>query len=168
MLAGIVIQTADLKWLVPMAVGAVALLGCVIALFVNRSWSLVAIAALAAALIGASVFTKVSVSREGLIVETAQLSAQVLTDLQAVGKANSDAIGQLTSRINELAAATQKVASGQPAGSTQTLELNKISEETKKIQGTINMNDDLLKNVGKNNELIKQQMRVLDPTRWRF
>src|SRR3712207_5865247 len=115
MFQAIAFQTADLKWLVPMVIGSLALLGCVAALFRNQSWTLAIIAVLAVGLIGASVFNKISVTKEGVIIETAEKGAQLLQDLQAAAKSNSDAIGQLTTRVNELAAVTQKIATAQPS-----------------------------------------------------
>jgi hypothetical protein len=159
MFSNIAFQTADLKWLLPLAIGTIVLFGCAIAMFTNRSWTLALIAGLAVALIGASVFTKVSVTKEGIIIETAQMSVQVLSDLQTAAKANSEAINRLTSRVNELATITQKLTGnlqlgGQPAGSV----LGEISQDTKQIQDNLKINENLLKGVGRNNDAIRRQL----------
>jgi methyl-accepting chemotaxis protein len=161
MFQAITFQTADLKWLVPMIIGALALLGCVAALFRNQSWTLAIIAVLAVGLIGASVFNKVSVTKEGVIIETAQLSAQVLVDLQAAAKSDSDAIGQLTTRVNELATVTQKIAAAQPSGQNHSAELNQISQDAQKIQTEVQQNRRVLQDVGKNSERLVDQLKQL-------
>ena len=163
MLTGIAFQTADLKWLVPMIVGAVALIGCVIAFIVrpNQGWNLIVVSVLAVALIGASVFTKVSVGKDGIIIETAQLSAQVLSDLEKASKANSDAIGQLTTRVDQLAAVTKQVSAAQPTGADHASELTQISKDAQQIQGSLKLNQELLTGVGKNNQRIKMQLDKL-------
>jgi mevalonate kinase len=160
MFTGIALQTADLKWLVPMVIGSLTLLGCVAAFIwrPNRDWTSLPIPVLAVALIGASVFTKVSVTKDGFTIETAQLSAQVLTDLQTVTKANSDAISQLTTRLDDLATVTKKVAEAQPANASHAAEFSQITQATQKIQSILKTNQDLLKGVGANNELIKMQI----------
>jgi formylmethanofuran dehydrogenase subunit E-like metal-binding protein len=160
MFSGVEIQTADLKWLVPMIVGAIALIGCVIAFVLrpNRDWTVIIIATLAVALIGASVFTKVSVTKDGVIIETAQLSAQVLDDLQKASKANSDAISQLSTKLDQLTAVTKKVADAQPLGSVHASDLNQISQDTQKIQDALKSNNLLLNDVSANAAKLKLQL----------
>lgn len=158
----IVFQTADLKWLVPMVIGAIALLGCIVALIRNDfGWTLTVVAVLAVALIGASVFTKISVTKEGVIVETAQMSIQSLTELQKAAKANSDAITKLAVRVDQLASVSQKIATTQPGSATHSEELGQISKDAKAIQGDAKVTNDLLVGVGKNNDLLKMQLEKL-------
>jgi|GEM_PF-5433535 len=161
MFSSVVFQTADLKWFVPMIVGAVSLIGCVVALFWNRSWSLAVVGTLAVALIGASVFNKISVTKEGVIIETAQLSAQALVDLQNAAKSNSDAIAQLTTKVNDLALITQKALSTQSTGSSDAGEINKITRDTRAIQEQIKQNDLAIQNIGRNNERITESIGKL-------
>jgi hypothetical protein len=159
MLSGIALQTADLKWLVPMIVGSLALLGCLIALFVRGgSWTLIVIAGLSVALIGASVFTKISVNKDGFIIETAQLSAQVLADLEKASKANADAISQLTTRVDQLAAVTQQISEAQPSAAERAPALNQINQSAQKVQEALKLNNAALKNVGMNNALLQQRI----------
>jgi len=159
MLSGIALQTADLKWLVPMIVGSIALLGCLIALLIGRGgWTLVVIAGLAVALIGASVFTRISVNKDGVFIETAQLSAQVLGDLEKASKANADAVSQLTARVDALTAVTKQISEAQPAAADRAPELAQISQSSQKIQEALKTNRDALTNVGKTNALIQKQI----------
>jgi hypothetical protein len=158
MFANITFHTEDLKWLVPMVAGSIALLGCVVALFLNRSWSLAVVGALAVALIGASVFTKVSLTKEGFTIETAQQSVQALDGLKTVAQQNSDAITQLTSKVNDLTAIVEKIGNTQPAGNSHTDDLKKITEGTQQIQGQIKHNDAVLQNVGKSIETLNKSI----------
>jgi long-subunit acyl-CoA synthetase (AMP-forming) len=163
MFANIVLQTDDLKWLLPLGVGALVLLICVIAVFSNirRDWVLIVMAVLSVAMIGASVFSKISLTREGVIVETAQLSAKVLVDLQTAAKANSDSIGQLNSRLDQLADVVKKIADTQPAAASHSETLGQIKSNTQQIQNAVKSNEDLLKGVGQSNEILKMQLNKL-------
>jgi hypothetical protein len=163
MLSGIALQTADLKWFVPMVVGAIALIGCIVAFLVrpNQGWNLSVVAALAVALIGASVFTKVSVTTEGVTIETAQLSAQVLSDLETASKANTNAITELSVRVDQLAAVTKQVSAAQPATSSHADELGQISQDAQKIQESLKANNAILQQVGRNNALIQKSLGIV-------
>ena len=158
MFSSITFHTEDLKWLVPMAVGSIALLGCVVALFRSRDWSLAVVGGLAVALIGASVFTKVSLTKEGFTIETAQQSVQALDGLKSVAQQNSNSIVQLTTKVNELASIVEKISVSQPAGATHTEEIKKITEGTQQIQGQIKHNDAVLQNVGKSIQTINKSL----------
>jgi hypothetical protein len=155
MFSNIQFHTEDLKWLVPMAVGSIALMGCVVALFFNRSWTLAIIGGLAVALIGASVFAKVSLTKEGFTIETAQLGAQALEGLKTVAQQNSNAITQLTAKVDELTNIVEKVSSSQPGGTSHSDDLKKITEGTRQIQGQVRQNELVLQNVGKSISTIK-------------
>jgi hypothetical protein len=160
MTSGVAFQMADLKWLVPMIVGAVALIGCIVIFFKrpNQGWNLSVVAVLAAALIGASVFSQISLTKDGIIIETATASNQVLVGLQQAAKTNADTIAQVSARVDQLAAVTKQISDAQSAGSATSSALSQFSQDAQKIQDALKANSALLDTIGLNNAAIKAQL----------
>ena len=161
-MSGIALQTADLKWLVPMIIGSIALLAYIYAFMRNPNlgWTSIAIPFLAVVLIGASLFSKFSFTKEGITIETTlNESTKALTDLQTATKANSVAIGELTTRLNQLATVTQKVDATQPTGSQHAAEIGQITQATQKIQAILKANEATLNRVNESTTRLKMQLQ---------
>lgn len=162
MFRDLVLRSDDLQWFVPMLVGALVLTIATIAMFVVKSWTVVIVATLATALIGASVFAKVSVTKDGIIIETAKLSVAALENLEKASRANADALSSLSGRVDQLAATALKISAAQSTGgSTAAAELKEISKEATVIQNATKQTDRLLQDVEKKTELIRAQINQL-------
>lgn len=118
----------DLKWLIPMVIGSLGFVGCIVALFLARArgWALLVVTVLSAALLGGSIFNKLSLTKEGLVVETAQANLDALQNVKQAIKLNSDALQKLSDRVDQIAKVTSALG-------TQPQTPNAISNQAQNI-----------------------------------
>jgi len=156
------VEIDTLKWLAPMAIGAVALLITLAALYRGRNvgvWLFAAV--LSAALVGGAVFGRVSISQEGLIIETVAAGAQSLVDLQTAVDANASAIEALSMQIASLAQ-----ASAESPGSTVSREaLQRVITGINPIVNSLEVNRQTLEAITQTNAAIARNLEVLQSNR---
>ncbi len=153
----------DLLWLAPVIVGAVGATALLISIVRGLNSGTASIALVCCvALLGAGVFTKIVFSpKDGLVVETAQASANSLVDLKKAVDANAAAITELTTKLKELAAAGQKSSDVDP-----NLNWTSILQSTTALQLKNERNAELLGNVEKNNDVLLQNIEKLKSSGW--
>ena len=152
-----------LKWLAPMAVGAVALLIALAGLFRGRNvgvWVLAAV--LSAALVGAGVFGRISLSKEGLIIETVVAGVESLNELRMAVDDNAMAIASLTSQIGELARVSAETPGTNPATSQA---FRQILTDSNAIISDVEVNRQRLDAILQTNEAITRTLQDLQPVR---
>lgn len=162
-----IVVLEDLKWLVPMVAGTIGFLGCTVALFRSLSnYAVLIVAILSATLIGASVFSKVSFTKEGLIVETAKQNLTSLQNLEMSAKNTAAIIDQLTNRLDSLSARVDNLlpkTTGAGAAPTD----KAVKDAAKAIDEAVKRNEQAIGAVGKSNELAKQNLnKIIDQRLW--
>jgi hypothetical protein len=101
-----------LRWLLPLAIGGAGVSVLVVAVVRGRDgWSTVAALFACVALLGAGVFSKVELSKDGFAFETLRASAQNIADLQKAVEANNAALTELTQKVNDVAQRASQVSS---------------------------------------------------------
>jgi uncharacterized phage infection (PIP) family protein YhgE len=104
-------RLVELKWIVPMIIGVIGFLACLFALYGEQKsgWDLLVMATLSAGFLGAGIFTKISLTKDGLIIESAQASAKGINDLKSAVTTNEVALLELKKRVEEIAQLTYEL-----------------------------------------------------------
>jgi hypothetical protein len=98
-------QSHVFQWAVPMVIGVIGFLSCLYAYLIGQrsDWNLLVLLVISAAFLGASIFNRIALTKDGLIIETAQASLHGLNTLEKAVKANAEALQELKKRVDETA-----------------------------------------------------------------
>src|SRR5215213_6244530 len=123
------------------------------------SWPNIAVMSLGIVSLMLPSIQKFSLSKDSISFEQFQIadkSKDALEGLQKAAQENSNAIGLLSGRVDELAKVTNQMLASTAAEAPNKSALSRISEDTQKIGTQVKNNDKTLDEVRKKNEIINQ------------
>ena len=143
-----------------MIMGAIGFLGCIAVIFRDRSgsWALLIITTLSVALIGASVFNKLSLTKDGIIVETAQANLSALESVEKGLQLNVAAVQKLSERVDKLAQLTGQSGTGQTGNGTG----NQAQTSAHEIDALIKENKTALDAITQSNQAVRSKVLELN------
>src|SRR4051794_6508089 len=128
-----------IQWVIPLVVGIFGFLCFVYALLVERrsDSNLVALALISAAFLGAGIFNKISLTKEGFIIETAQANFHSISALEAAVKANADALQQVSKRVDEVVNLTVELSKLPQASNALTAQAQALSNDSSDLTSAL-------------------------------
>jgi hypothetical protein len=156
----------DLKWIVPMVLGASGFAGCVIVLIRHGKGSFTALvlAVLSTALVGSGVLSRLSLTKDGVVVETALANLRSLESLEKGLKLNTEAIEKITARLDSV-----QIAPNGPSDSTKHTEIQSqkaagelrdlVERNKAAVEAVAMSNQDVQQNVLKLKDVLTHQFK---------
>jgi hypothetical protein len=160
---GELMELFDLKWIIPMVMGTIGFIGCIVAFLRDPrgSWALLVITVLSVALIGASVFNKLSLTTSGIVVETAQASLSALDDVEKGLRLNVEAVQKLSERVDKIAELTSALGTQPQAPQSINDKANQIPAKAQEIDTLIKQNKSTLDAIAQSTNKVRELSRVL-------
>lgn len=147
----------NLKWLLPIVFGSLALIIAARAIAAGSGgWPAVAVAVVAAALVGASVFRTVVFDKDGIRIETAlSAAATVTTKLEQAAKDNASAIDLLNKRVDTLSSLAKTLQTQNTIPPATATQIDQLFKDSQKINDIFKIQSNNLKDITGSNKVLR-------------